>query len=123
LSYRPLIQAATSASNNLQTLLRYGTERCFRFLDDFNGAHPGLRIGQLNTGHVTKWLAGKKGWNSTTKCNAITALMRAFNWATKNMGLGQNPITGMEKPEPSAIDHHQGVGHSVANIPNDGGCS
>ena len=40
-----------------------------------------------------------KGWNSTTKRNAITALQRGFNWAVRNRGLTRNPIRGMEKPE------------------------
>ena len=46
----------------------------------------------LNPSHVTTWLNSHKGWNSTTKRNAITALQRGFNWAVKNRGLDRNPI-------------------------------
>ena len=48
--------------------------------------------GDLNPAYVTNWLATHKGWNSTTKRNAITALQRGFNWA------GQEPRPG---PEPN----------------------
>jgi site-specific recombinase XerD len=62
--------------------------------------HYGRRgIGTLNAGHVTAWLNAQKGWNSTTKRNAITTLQRGFNWAVNNRGLDRNPIRGMEKPE------------------------
>lgn len=63
-------------------------------------AHYGRgSVGTLNAGHVTAWLNAQKGWNSTTKRNAITALQRGLNWAVKNRGLDRNPIRGMEKPE------------------------
>jgi integrase len=78
---------------------RKTTERYFDFLDDFNKAHQGLRVSQVHTGYVTKWLDRKEGWNTTTRKNAITALQRAFNWGRKNFGLTHNPIRGMEKPE------------------------
>ena len=58
-----------------------------------------MDVGDLNPSHVTTWLNSHKGWNSTTKRNAITALQRGFNWAVKNRGLARNPIRGMEKPE------------------------
>lgn len=82
-----------------QNRARETTERYFDFLDRFNKAHPAFRVTQINAGHVTKWLDGQDGWGPTTKRNAITALMRAFNWACKNYGLTLNPIKGMEKPE------------------------
>lgn len=75
------------------------TDRYFDFLDRFNEAHLGLRLRQMNAAHVTTWLDKQPGWNSTTKRSAITAIMRAFNWGAKNMGLTRNPILGMEKPE------------------------
>src|ERR1700730_13223588 len=78
---------------------RKTTERYFDFLDNFNRAHQGLRVSQVHTGYVTKWLERKQGWNATTRKNAITALQRAFNWGRKNFGLTHNPIRGMEKPE------------------------
>ncbi len=69
------------------------------FIESFCKLYPTLRAAELKTSHVTTWLNGQKGWNSTTKRGAITALQRGFNWATKNRGLDRNPIRGMEKPE------------------------
>jgi site-specific recombinase XerD len=71
----------------------------FRFLDPFEKRFHGLPVKELNAGHVQIWLNEKKTWNSTTKRSAITAIMRCFNWAAKNMGLDKNPVKGMEKPE------------------------
>jgi integrase len=69
------------------------------FIQSFVSKCGRLDVGDLNPAHVTNWLATHKGWNSTTKRNAITALQRGFNWAVKNRGLPRNPIRGMEKPE------------------------
>lgn len=71
----------------------------FRFLDPFEKRFHGLPVKELNAGHVQIWLNERKTWNSTTKRSAITAIMRCFNWAAKNMGLERNPVKGMEKPE------------------------
>ncbi len=76
------------------TYLRY-----LDFIQSFCKGYGKLRIGGLTSAHVTTWLNGQKGWNSTTKRSAITALQRGFNWAVKNRGLDRNPIRGMEKPE------------------------
>lgn len=70
------------------------------FIQDFVRGHGRVPVGSLTSAHVTAWLADKGDWNATTKRNAITALARGFNWAVKNRGLGQNPIKGMEKPQP-----------------------
>lgn len=75
------------------------TERYFEILDLFERRYHGLLALDINAGHVTEWLNEHPTWNSTTKRNAITALMRAFNWGCKNKGLARNPIRGMEKPE------------------------
>jgi site-specific recombinase XerD len=69
------------------------------FIQSFVSKCGRMGVEDLNPAHVTKWLATHKGWNSTTKRNAITALQRGFNWAVRNRGLTRNPIRGMEKPE------------------------
>jgi integrase len=74
-------------------------DRYMRFTQSFVTEYGRIRIGDLNTGHVTAWLNSQVRWNSTTKRNAITALQRGFNWAVENRGLDRNPIHGMEKPE------------------------
>lgn len=73
-------------------------DRYFDFNDKFEKRWHGLAVKNLNAGHVQTWLNEMKTWNSTTKRNAITALMRCFNWGVKNLGLDRNPIRGMEKP-------------------------
>lgn len=73
-------------------------ERYEYFYQPFVKDYGRTRVTDLHAGHVTDWLA-QKSWNSTTQHNAITALQRAFNWATKNRGLKFNPIAGMEKPK------------------------
>ncbi len=58
-----------------------------------------LPVSRLTSKHVTAWLNSEEGWGPTTKRNAITALKAAFNWATDNRGLENNPIRRMKKPE------------------------
>jgi site-specific recombinase XerD len=70
------------------------------FCQSFCDEHGRVPVSQLTTGHVTAWLNGKSTWNATTKHNAITALIRGFNWAVRNRGLDRNPIRGMDKPTP-----------------------
>lgn len=72
------------------------------FIQEFVTEHGRTSVSELNTSHVTSWLASKDTWNSTTKYNALTALQRGFNWAVKNRHLARNPIKGMEKPKPKA---------------------
>jgi integrase len=69
------------------------------FIESFVHRCGRMNALDLTPAHVRNWLATHKGWNSTTKRNAITALQRAYNWAVKNRGLSRNPIRGMEKPE------------------------
>lgn len=70
------------------------------FCQSFCDEHGRVPVSQLTTAHVTTWLNKKTTWNSTTKNNAITALIRGMNWAVKNRGLERNPIRGMDKPTP-----------------------
>lgn len=71
---------------------------CDSFREYLAVEHPHIAIDDLTPAHVTGWLNTKPKWNSTTKRGAITCLMRALNWAVKNMGLEKNPLKGMEKP-------------------------
>ncbi len=68
-------------------------------IESFCKMYPTITIKELTTTHVTNWINNQSEWNSTTKRNAITAIQRSLNWATKNRGLERNPIKGMEKPE------------------------
>jgi integrase len=82
------------------TAQRY-EEFCQSFINADEGGvlFGSLPASALSGRHVTAWLNRQEAWGPTTKKNAITALIRAFNWAVKNRGLPTNPIRGMEKPE------------------------
>jgi integrase len=79
-------------------------ERYKDFLESFvNHSEGGFKFGLIEAGkittkHVNSWLSAQTDWGPTSKRNAITALMRGFNWAVRNRGLERNPIRGMEKP-------------------------
>jgi integrase len=76
------------------------------FLDDLNkfqldgGRTVGeLRLSELKTFHVTKWLDSHSGWN-TARRGAIVAVKRAFNWAVGEelLAENQNPVKKIRKP-------------------------
>lgn len=69
------------------------------FCSSFAKSCGRIAVDQLHSGQVTEWINENPQWNSTTKRNAITAIVRAFNWAKRNSGLKSNPIAGMEKPK------------------------
>lgn len=69
------------------------------FCDPFNKHYFGLLIEDLTPAHVNEWLGTRTTWNQTTRRNAITCLMRAFNWGVKMGYIDHNPIRGMEKPQ------------------------
>ena len=58
-----------------------------------------LSVNQISGQHVSHWLSNRTTWGPTTSRNAITVLIRGFNWAVKNRGLTVNPLKGMEKPQ------------------------
>jgi integrase len=57
---------------------------------DFAGAQ--LRIDAIEPLHVIRWVETKKSWNSTTRCDAISAMQRAFNWGVKRGQIARSPI-------------------------------
>jgi integrase len=74
-------------------------ERYRDFCQDFLDHAGDMPVSALTPSHVTHWLSTKTTWSATTKNNAITALIRAMNYAKRNHGT-QNPLQGMEKPTP-----------------------
>lgn len=71
------------------------------YAQSFSDKFGAYRANQLDPGHVTEWLEEHPNWNASTKHAAITAILRAFNWAIKNTALKHNPIHGIEKPTPN----------------------
>lgn len=58
-----------------------------------------LRIDALKPVHVTRWIENPD-WNDTTRCHAVRAVKRAFNWAVKQERLTVSPIRNVERPTP-----------------------
>ncbi|EMI19562.1 phage integrase family protein [Rhodopirellula maiorica SM1] len=75
------------------------TERYKEILETFTDKYPDVTVGKMTPAYVTRWMQDATTWNATTKRNAMTAVIRVFNWAVKNRGLRFNPIAGMEKPK------------------------
>lgn len=72
-------------------------------LQRFKDAIPNKRITELQPAEIENWL-GKQTWGGSYKAGMVTAIKRAFNWATKKAGLKFNPVTGLEKPTPGKRD-------------------
>jgi integrase len=56
-----------------------------------------LPAAQLKLFHVTKWLDAHPGWVGARR-NAVTCVKRAFNWATAEGIIEENPLQGLRKP-------------------------
>lgn len=70
-----------------------------RHLAPFGEIHRDLAAADLRPHHVSAWV-GSKGWNPTTRSNAVTAIKRAFSWAARNGHIAEDPIRYAEKPRP-----------------------
>jgi integrase len=68
------------------------------YLQSFAKTLPyGLLVTDLKPYHVEGWLDANPGW-TTGRRGAITAVMRALNWAVKQGRIDKNPLRGIEKP-------------------------
>ncbi len=65
-------------------------------INQFAKTVPDLLVSHLKPLHVRAWVKTKKSDGHKRGC--ITAVMRAFNWATKEGHVEKNPLKGMEKP-------------------------
>jgi len=88
---------AWSYENRAPTTAKSYQLRCQSFADQFGD----YRARELDARCVAEWLDQHPNWNASTRHAAITAVLRAFNWAVKNFGLRYNPIRGVEKPTPN----------------------
>ncbi len=70
------------------------------FLESFCGhkrvGH--LKASELKVFHVTEWLKAHPKWKGSRR-NAVICVKRAFNWATGEGILKENPLRGMKKPQ------------------------
>lgn len=57
-----------------------------------------LAVGKIKPEHVENWLDSHR-WGDSVRRGAITAVLRAFNWAEKRGRIDKNPLRGkIEKP-------------------------
>ena len=63
---------------------------------NFVGSRPTTDI---KPHHVTRWL-DSNGWKDTTRCCAIRAIKRAFNWAVEEGYLDSSPIRKIKRGKP-----------------------
>ena len=59
----------------------------------------GLTVEELIPQHLTEWVNGHQEWKPTTRFNYISAVQRAFRWATRQRIIPANPIEFVDKPE------------------------
>jgi integrase len=57
-----------------------------------------IAVGQLKPLHVQNWLDARPDWSDGHKRGCITAVQRAFGWATKMGYIDRSPIAHIEKP-------------------------
>ncbi|HVX10003.1 MAG TPA: site-specific integrase [Pirellulales bacterium] len=62
----------------------------------FVGSRPAAEI---KPHHVTRWL-DFHGWKDTTRCCAIRAIKRAFNWAVEEGYLDASPVRKVKRGKP-----------------------
>lgn len=64
-----------------------------------NSAGKKLTVAKLKPKHITEWIDRHPDWADTSKNDAISAVQRAMNWATKQGHIPRSPIAGYdEKP-------------------------
>jgi integrase len=51
----------------------------------------------LKPAEVSRWVDGQ-GWGPTTRCNAVTAVKRAFRWAVDAGHLERSPLATLKRP-------------------------
>lgn len=52
-----------------------------------NSAGKKLTVAKIKPKHITEWIDRHPGWTNTSKNDAISAVQRAMNWATKQGGI------------------------------------
>jgi hypothetical protein len=109
-----VITVATVCDLFLQHAERHNDAVMFRwynrYLQDFCEQYGTLAVVDLKPFHVTRWLDAHKGWTAGRR-HAITAIKRAFNWATDEGVIANSPIKSVKKPavnkRPAALTKDQ----------------
>ena len=70
----------------------------FQYLNPFCQCIDGLKVDQVKSSHVTKFIA-KDSWGQSAKRAAVTAIKRAFNWAVKEDMIPASPVQNAKKPD------------------------
>jgi len=73
------------------------------FLQDFSEMLGSLSVEELKPFHVTRWVDSHPDWQGA-RWAAITAVKRAFNWASDEGLIAVNPVKKVKKPAMRARD-------------------
>jgi integrase len=92
----------------LEWCLKHRAPRTFDwyrdYLQSFARSIPrDLTVERLKPIHVQQWADSQPGWGRGRR-GAITAVQRAFNWATKMGLIGASPVRHVEKPRAGRRD-------------------
>jgi integrase len=60
----------------------------------------GLRVGEVRPLHVRRWVDSQARWGPTTRCDAVKAVKRAFNWAKRAGYIPANPVADLDRDRP-----------------------
>jgi integrase len=71
-----------------------------RTLQSFKDKWPDLTVKEISVRHVEGWFDDHPDWSNTTKCDYVTIILTALNWAAKPTVrlIPFNPLKGLEKP-------------------------
>lgn len=82
-----------------------------RYLSLAREALGHIQARDLRPAAITAWLDSRKGWGTTSRFNAITAVKRAFGWARREGHIDADPLADMARPTPqrrrAILDHGQ----------------
>jgi integrase len=68
-------------------------------LSGFATMHRALPVRNLKPHHLTDWLKSHPTWNGSTRRGAITAVKRAFSWATQQGYIAASPLAYFARPK------------------------
>jgi integrase len=72
-----------------------------RYARSFCKLYGTLPVGALRAYHFDDWLAGRDGWNATTRHHAGRHVLACINWGVKKGYVATNPVAEkIELPEP-----------------------
>jgi integrase len=81
-------------THRARATFKWYTERLQSFAESIR---EDLKVADLRAFHVQQWIDAHPAWKGYRR-GAITAVQRAFNWATKLGHISSSPVRHLEKP-------------------------